>query len=101
MGRIHFPQPARPTDRQHPLGIRTMEFRISLTPRLSIFLMLFSLVFLVLISLIGYELGYREGQRHEAQSIFNSKAPAKAPSEAVGPETSEPNKSSNAVGMQR
>ena len=60
-----------------------MEFRISLTPRLSIFLALFSLVFLVLVSLIGYELGYREGQSFVAPSGLDSKATRPESSEVV------------------
>ncbi len=78
-----------------------MEFRISLTPRLSIFLMLFSLIFLVLISLIGYELGYREGQRHGAPSILNNKTTGQHSSDVVGPETDEPSQTSNAAGMRK
>ena len=60
-----------------------MEFRISLTPRLSIFLVLFSLIFLVLVSLIGYELGYREGQSFVAPSGLDSKATRPESSEVV------------------
>ena len=78
-----------------------MEFRISLTPRLSIFLMLFNLIFLVLISLIGYELGYREGQRHGALSILNDKTTGQHSSDVVGPETDKPSQTSNAAGMQK
>jgi hypothetical protein len=78
-----------------------MEFRISLTPRLSIFLMLFSLIFLVLISLIGYELGYREGQRHGAPSILNNKSTGQHSSDELDPKTDKPSQTSNATGMQK
>ncbi|MGA0955436.1 MAG: hypothetical protein ACO3SN_06665 [Burkholderiaceae bacterium] len=78
-----------------------MEFRISLTPRLSIFLMLFSLIFLVLISLIGYELVYREGQRHGAPSILNNKTTGQHSSDVGGTETDEPSQTSNAAGMRK
>ena len=60
-----------------------MEFRISLTPRLSIFLVLFSLIFLVLVSLIGYELGYREGQKFVTPNNLDSKASRPESSEVV------------------
>jgi hypothetical protein len=65
-----------------------VDFRISLTPRLSIFLMLFTLIFLVLVSLIGYELGYREGQRQES-------------SEAVARPASESGEKSDTTVVQR
>lgn len=78
-----------------------MEFRISLTPRLSIFLMLFSLIFLVLISLIGYELGYREGQRHGAPSILNNKSTGQHSSDELDPKIDEPSLTSHATGMQK
>ena len=78
-----------------------MEFRISLTPRLSSFLMLFSLIFLVLISLIGYELGYREGQRHGVPGILNNKTTGQHSSDVGGTETDEPSQTSNAAGMRK
>lgn len=65
-----------------------MEFRISLTPRLGIVLMLFGLVFLVLLTLIGYELGYREGQKQGSSA-------------AVAGPASESGEKSDKTGMQR
>jgi hypothetical protein len=78
-----------------------MEFRISLTPRLSIFLMLFSLIFLVLISLIGYELGYREGERNAVPSTPKNRAADQQSSDVVGPRMDDPSQTSTAAGMRK
>ena len=78
-----------------------MEFRISLTPRLSIFLVLFSLIFLVLVSLIGYELGYREGQRFVAPSSLDSKATRPESSEVVARPAGISDEQSNKAGTQK
>ena len=78
-----------------------MEFRISLTPRLSILLMLFSLIFLVLVSLIGYELGYREGQKFVAPNSLDSKATRSESSELVARPASVSNEQSNKAEKQR
>jgi hypothetical protein len=78
-----------------------VEFRISLTPRLSILLMLFSLIFLVLVSLIGYELGYREGQKFVAPNSLDSKAARSESSELVARPASVSNEQSNKAETQR
>ena len=78
-----------------------MEFRISLTPRLCIFLVLFSLIFLVLVSLIGYELGYREGQRFVAPNSLDSKATRPESSEVVARPAGISDEQSNKAGTQK